>query len=111
MRLGVIDIGSNTVHMLVVDAHHGARPLPAVTHKIALRLSEHLADGRVGDAAVQTLTAFLDEARELADEHGVEEVLAPRFIAPGFTECSSACSENSTMPNTVVLVRSWLSML
>ena len=76
MRLGVIDIGSNTVHMLVVDAHHGARPLPAVTHKIALRLSEHLADGRVGDAAVQTLTAFLDEARELADEHGVEEVLA-----------------------------------
>ena len=76
MRLGVIDIGSNTVHMLVVDAHHGARPLPAVTHKIALRPSEHLADGRVGDAAVQTLTAFLDEARELADEHGVEEVLA-----------------------------------
>ena len=76
VRLGVIDIGSNTVHMLVVDAHHGARPLPAVTHKIALRLSEHLADGRVGDAAVQTLTAFLDEARELADEHGVEEVLA-----------------------------------
>ena len=76
VRLGVIDIGSNTVHMLVVDAHHGARPLPAVTHKIALRLSEHLADGRVGDAAVQTLTVFLDEARELADEHGVEEVLA-----------------------------------
>ncbi len=29
MRLGVIDIGSNTVHLLVVDAHPGAQPLPA----------------------------------------------------------------------------------
>lgn len=34
MRLGVIDIGSNTVHMLVVDAHWGARPLPTVSHKM-----------------------------------------------------------------------------
>ena len=24
MRLGVLDIGSNTVHLLIVDAHHGA---------------------------------------------------------------------------------------
>ena len=23
MRLGVLDIGSNTVHLLIVDAHHG----------------------------------------------------------------------------------------
>jgi exopolyphosphatase/pppGpp-phosphohydrolase len=27
MRLGVLDVGSNTVHLLVVDAHPGARPL------------------------------------------------------------------------------------
>ena len=29
MRLGVLDIGSNTGHLLVVDAHGGAAPLPA----------------------------------------------------------------------------------
>lgn len=28
MRLGVLDIGSNTVHLLLVDAHPGARPSP-----------------------------------------------------------------------------------
>ena len=28
MRLGVLDVGSNTVHLLVVDAHRGAHPEP-----------------------------------------------------------------------------------
>ena len=48
MRLGVIDVGSNTVHLLVVDAHVGGHPLPASSHKIELRLAEHLEpDGRI----------------------------------------------------------------
>ena len=76
MRLGVIDIGSNTVHMLVVDAHYGARPLPAVTHKIALRLSEHLRDDRIGESAITTLTAYLDQARAVVEDQGVEVVMA-----------------------------------
>ena len=42
MRLGVLDIGSNTGHLLVVDAHGGAAPLPASSHKQPLRLAEHL---------------------------------------------------------------------
>ncbi|SFC20835.1 hypothetical protein SAMN04487968_104248 [Nocardioides terrae] len=29
MRLGVLDIGSNTGHRVVVDAYGGAAPLPA----------------------------------------------------------------------------------
>ena len=45
MRLGVLDVGSNTVHFLVVDAHRGARPLPAYSHKEELRLAEHFDDG------------------------------------------------------------------
>ena len=44
MRLAVLDVGSNTVHLLVVDAHEGARPLPAHSHKAELRLAEHLTD-------------------------------------------------------------------
>ncbi len=34
MRLGVIDVGSNTVHLLVVDARYGGQPLPAFSHKL-----------------------------------------------------------------------------
>ena len=44
VRLGVLDVGSNTVHLLVVDAHEGARPLPAHSDKSELRLAEHLTD-------------------------------------------------------------------
>ena len=51
MRLGVVDVGSNTVHLLVVDAHRGAQPLPATSHKIELRLSEHVTDdGRIAES-------------------------------------------------------------
>src|SRR3954465_9474015 len=37
MRLGVLDIGSNTGHLLVVDAYRGAAPPPPPSHKEALR--------------------------------------------------------------------------
>src|SRR3954468_17956044 len=50
MRLAVLDVGSNTVHLLVVDAYPGARPLPAYSHKAELRLPHALADGRGGHA-------------------------------------------------------------
>ena len=44
-------MGSNTVHLLVVDAHPGARPLPAYSHKTELRLAELIdEDGAIGDA-------------------------------------------------------------
>ncbi len=77
MRLGVIDVGSNTVHMLVVDAHYGGHPLPAYSHKILLRLSENLReDGTIGDAFTKRLTAFLRESLEIAEEQGVMDLMA-----------------------------------
>lgn len=77
MRLGVLDIGSNTVHLLVVDAHQGAAPLPAWKSKIALRLAEHLgADGRIDDDALTELLRFAGEARQTAEDLGVTEFLA-----------------------------------
>ena len=42
MRLGVLDMGSNTIHLQVVDAHPGARPTPASSQKFELRLTEYL---------------------------------------------------------------------
>ena len=40
MRLGVLDVGSNTVHLLVVDAHRGGHPTPMSSTKATLRLAE-----------------------------------------------------------------------
>ncbi|NRQ38626.1 Ppx/GppA family phosphatase [Nonomuraea sp. NN258] len=77
MRLGVLDIGSNTVHLLVVDAHRGARPMPAYSHKEELRLSEHLDDGnRLAAKGVERLSDFVAKARHIADDKGVEDFLA-----------------------------------
>jgi exopolyphosphatase/guanosine-5'-triphosphate,3'-diphosphate pyrophosphatase len=77
MRLGVIDVGSNTVHLLVMDAHPGAKPLPAYSHKAELRLAEHLEDGnRLSAAGAARLRKFVDEALVIAEDKGVEDVLA-----------------------------------
>ncbi|HEY3000871.1 MAG TPA: Ppx/GppA phosphatase family protein [Kribbellaceae bacterium] len=77
MRLGVLDVGSNTVHLLVVDAHRGAAPLPAYSHKTELRLAEHLdAEGKIDDKGADGLVSFVAEAIEVADDKGCESVLS-----------------------------------
>ncbi|MBT2415558.1 Ppx/GppA family phosphatase [Streptomyces sp. ISL-12] len=76
MRLGVLDVGSNTVHLLVVDAHPGARPLPAHSHKAELRLAQLLdADGAIGTDGVDRLTAVVRRALQAAEDKGVEDLL------------------------------------
>ncbi|MGV1007590.1 MAG: Ppx/GppA family phosphatase [Dermatophilaceae bacterium] len=77
MRLGVIDVGSNTVHLLVVDAHYGGHPLAAYSHKLLLRLSENIApDGSICEAFTKRLAAFLGECLEIAEEQGVSDLMA-----------------------------------
>ena len=77
MRLGVIDIGSNTVHLLVVDAYPGAHPLPSSSHKIALRLSEGMSpDGSVSSEQADRLVDFVRECVKLSDDQGVEDLVS-----------------------------------
>lgn len=77
MRLGVLDVGSNTVHLLVVDAHHGAAPRSAYTYKTELRLAEFLdAEGGIAADGVAALIEFVAEAARVAEEVGAEEMLA-----------------------------------
>ena len=77
MRLGVIDVGSNTVHLLVVDAHIGAHPLPASSHKIELRLSEHVDQtGSIDRSGADALVAFTLECLTIAEDQGVQDLLA-----------------------------------
>ena len=77
MRLGVLDIGSNTGHLLVVDAHRGAAPLPAYSYKEPLRLAEHLDEsGAVSQQGIDALAAFAAQAIRVAEDKGCEDMLA-----------------------------------
>jgi len=77
VRLGVLDVGSNTVHLLVVDAHPGARPLPAFSHKEELHLADHIdAEGRLTPQCATRLADVVDEAMRIAEDKGVQELLA-----------------------------------
>jgi len=77
MRLGVLDVGSNTVHMLVVDAHPGARPLPAFSHKVDLSLAAHLErDDNLSAAGEERLTEVVADSLRIAEDKGVEDFVA-----------------------------------
>lgn len=77
MRLGVIDVGSNTVHLLVVDAHHaGAHPMPDYSHSTVLRIAEHLTpDGDISAKGSGQLASFVSECVEVAEERGVGHLM------------------------------------
>lgn len=77
MRLGVLDIGSNTVHLLVADARPGGRPLAATSRRTVLRLMRYVApDGSITEEGVAALVAAVSEAREVAASENVDELLA-----------------------------------
>jgi exopolyphosphatase/guanosine-5'-triphosphate,3'-diphosphate pyrophosphatase len=76
-RLGVLDVGSNTVHLLVVDARPGARPWPTYSYKTEMRLAELLdEEGRVKRGAADRLIKTINTCLSVAEDQGVEELLA-----------------------------------
>jgi exopolyphosphatase / guanosine-5'-triphosphate,3'-diphosphate pyrophosphatase len=89
VRLGVLDVGSNTVHLLVVDAYHGAHPWPAHSEKAVLRLSEQLGrNGALTAVGEKALTEAVDTARHAAARLGVDELLA--FATSAVRDASNA---------------------
>ncbi len=77
MRLGVLDVGSNTVHLLVVDAHRGAHPWPVDSEKEVLRLAEQIgADGNLTQDGSDALVAAVATARKAADRLETDDLLA-----------------------------------
>lgn len=88
MRLGVLDVGSNTIHLLVVDAHPGARPIPAATHKSVLRLMRYItADGAISDEGCQAILDAIASAMRVAEQEGIEELLP--FATSAIREASN----------------------
>jgi exopolyphosphatase / guanosine-5'-triphosphate,3'-diphosphate pyrophosphatase len=77
MRLGVLDVGSNTVHLLVVDAHRGAQPVPQHSHKSELRLAENLdKHGDLSKPGADALVTAAVAAQKEAEELDCDELLA-----------------------------------
>ncbi|HKT01071.1 MAG TPA: Ppx/GppA phosphatase family protein [Rugosimonospora sp.] len=77
MRLGVLDVGSNTVHLLVVDAHLGAHPWPAHSEKAVLRLAEQIKpDGRLSREGADALVLAVANARRSARRLQADDLIA-----------------------------------
>ena len=75
-RLGVLDIGSNTVHMLIVDAAPGARPEPEASVKSTVRLMQYLKeDGTIRKAGVEAVLEAVQKAMKLAEEYEITQLL------------------------------------
>lgn len=89
MRLGVIDVGSNTVHLLVVDAKPGSHPDPVRSHKAELRLSEMLgADGSLGERGRALLVSAVADAHQAALDEQVDDLVA--FATSAVREASDS---------------------
>ncbi|BCJ60034.1 Ppx/GppA phosphatase family protein [Micromonospora endophytica] len=89
MRLGVLDVGSNTVHLLVVDGHRGAHPWPAHSEKAVLRLAEQIGpDGALRAEGADALVEAVAAARTSATELGVDDLLA--FATSAVRDASNA---------------------
>jgi exopolyphosphatase/guanosine-5'-triphosphate,3'-diphosphate pyrophosphatase len=75
--MAVLDVGSNTVHLLIVDAYAGAAPIPALSQKYELRLAEQLKnDGDLKKSSVKSLIEVLHECNKFIEDHDCDELLA-----------------------------------
>ena len=76
MRLGVLDVGSNTIHLQVVDTHPGARPNPTFNYKEELRLTEFLTpNNEINDEGIDHLRRSIGNAVLQARTVQVKEFL------------------------------------
>jgi exopolyphosphatase/guanosine-5'-triphosphate,3'-diphosphate pyrophosphatase len=77
MRLGVLDIGSNSAQLQVVDAVAGAPPLPVYAVKEPTRLGESFGpDGEIDAAGVDRVVRAVGAAMAAAEQFGVDQLYA-----------------------------------
>jgi exopolyphosphatase/guanosine-5'-triphosphate,3'-diphosphate pyrophosphatase len=88
VRLGVLDVGSNTVHLLVVDAHRGAHPVPASSQRSVLRLAERLTEtGDLSEEGIDDLVRTVAEAKRSSAELGCADLMA--FATSAVRDCGN----------------------
>lgn len=77
VRLGVLDVGSNTVHLLVVDAHRGGHPTPMSSTKAPLRLAEAIdSSGKLTRRGAEKLITTVGEFSRIAASSGCADLMA-----------------------------------
>lgn len=77
MRLGVLDVGSNTVHLLIVDAHPGSPPIPQQSFKSELRLTRYLDEqGAISQTGLEKLLSAIKAHFKEAESLKPDEILA-----------------------------------
>lgn len=77
MRLGVLDVGSNTIHLQVVDAHLGGPPIPNSSHKSIIKLTEFLDEaGAITDVGIDKISDAIQKNMANAQHLNIDELLA-----------------------------------
>jgi len=88
VRLGVLDVGSNTVHLQVVDAHRGSRPIHTSSYKTELRLTEYVdGSGKITEEGKELLLRTIEESLANVSHLDLDEVLA--FATSAIREASN----------------------
>lgn len=74
-RLALIDLGTNTFHLLIVEINAAGTPNPLVKIKEPVKLGEGgISHGAITPAAAQRALRTLQHFRELINQHAVSEV-------------------------------------
>jgi exopolyphosphatase/guanosine-5'-triphosphate,3'-diphosphate pyrophosphatase len=77
MRIGALDLGSNSFHLLVADVHPDGTFESITREKDMLRLGDEVArDGRISDTTVTRVVESARHLKQLADASGATEVIA-----------------------------------
>ena len=77
MRIAAFDLGSNSFHLLVVDAHADGTFVPLIREKEMLRLGDAVGrEGRIPDPLADRAVATVDRFRKLCVGAGTDEIHA-----------------------------------
>jgi exopolyphosphatase/guanosine-5'-triphosphate,3'-diphosphate pyrophosphatase len=88
MRLGVLDVGSNTVHLQVVDTSPGARPNPTFNYKEELKLTQYITEENlISDEGIEKLRSSIKRAIEQSASVQTQELLP--FATSALREASN----------------------
>jgi exopolyphosphatase/guanosine-5'-triphosphate,3'-diphosphate pyrophosphatase len=75
MRIATIDVGSNSVHMIVCHVRPDASFEVIDREKDMIRLGAGIVDGKLPDTNLAAALASLAKFRRLAESHGVDEII------------------------------------